>query len=169
MFTWRERKKNEKSEFRAQFFQADGSLVPGFGEMKPQPQAKIFRINKPQSNPPVQEMPCPEISPKKAESASRRSTTGLYNPHSIQGLWHNRKVRRGCSVAFCCMSHGFYTGAIGSRAFARYSEPLPFPIREMAIHLENHSRLANQPVPTGAALFLRDLGIPDNNHVPDCR
>ena len=30
MFTWRERRKNEKSEFRAQFFQADGSLIPGF-------------------------------------------------------------------------------------------------------------------------------------------
>ncbi len=130
--------------------------------MKPQPQAKIFRTNKPQSNPPVQEMPCPEISPKTAESASGRSTTGLYNPHSIQGLWHKRKVRRGCSVAFCCMSHGFYTGAIGSRAFARYSEPLPFPIREMAVHLENHSRLANQPVPTGAA------NVADNATIQEC-
>ena len=30
MFTWAERRKNEKSEFRAQFFQADGSLTPGF-------------------------------------------------------------------------------------------------------------------------------------------
>ena len=30
MFTWAERRKNEKSEFRAQISQADGSLTPGF-------------------------------------------------------------------------------------------------------------------------------------------
>ena len=28
MFAWSERRKNEKSEFRAQFTQADGSLAP---------------------------------------------------------------------------------------------------------------------------------------------
>ena len=30
MFAWAERRKNVKSEFRASFFQADGSLAPSF-------------------------------------------------------------------------------------------------------------------------------------------
>ena len=33
-FAWAERRKNEKSDFRAQISQADGSLIPGFAKQR---------------------------------------------------------------------------------------------------------------------------------------